>query len=402
MSIEFHPAANEFPLLDDKRLNELADDITANGQREPIKTYAGKVLDGRNRFRACAIAKVQPRVEALPEDIDPWAYVWSLNGERRDLTNAVRFAIWESCHEKSEAWQAECARLAAEANRKRAEAAKGNQNAAKTEDRNSPATSSGGTVRDHTTEQQSKSSTAKARESRTDRGTVEKMTALKKHRPDLYAMVKSGELTLTQATREMKKEQVSEKVAALPDGKHRVLYVDPPWSYNDTREGLGAGDGQKVDRASTAARDHFPTMSVAELSALDVKSIAAPDAVLFCWATFPLMIDALEVVKAWGFKYKTAFVWDKQRGTFGHYHKAEAELLLVCTRGSCTPDADAKENQIQRWPRAEHSRKPEEARQMIDRMYLHGPKVELFARGSAPLPWNVWGNEAVATAEAAE
>jgi N6-adenosine-specific RNA methylase IME4 len=140
-------------------------------------------------------------------------------------------------------------------------------------------------------------------------------------------------------------------------------------------------------------------MTVAELSALDVKKLAAPDSVLLCWATFPLLPDALEVVKAWGFKYKTAFVWEKNTSPFGHYHKANAELLLVCTRGACTPDIAQRESQVQRFKRTVHSAKPEEWRALIDRLWPHGPRLELFRRGTAPENWDVWGAEVQEAAE---
>jgi N6-adenosine-specific RNA methylase IME4 len=130
------------------------------------------------------------------------------------------------------------------------------------------------------------------------------------------------------------------------------------------------------------------------LKEFDVKSIAAPDSVLFCWATFPLLADALALVAAWGFKYKTAFVWDKGHGAFGNYHDADAELLLVATRGSCLPEADKKEKQVQRFPRGKHSAKPEEWRQLIDRLYPSGPRIELFRRGDCPAGWAIWGAEA--------
>jgi N6-adenosine-specific RNA methylase IME4 len=143
------------------------------------------------------------------------------------------------------------------------------------------------------------------------------------------------------------------------------------------------------------AESHYPTMSTAELSLLDVRALAGDDTVLFCWATFPLLPDALEVIRAWGFKYKTAFVWDKGRPNFGNYHDASAELLIVATRGSGVPEIDERMRQIQTWPHpGEHSRKPEEARQMIDKLYPNGPRIELFRRGEAPAGWDVWGNEA--------
>jgi N6-adenosine-specific RNA methylase IME4 len=230
------------------------------------------------------------------------------------------------------------------------------------------------------------------------------MDRLDKERPDLADKVASGEIKPTQAIREMKKDEVVKKIAALPEGKYRVIYADPPWSYNDTREGLGAGDDAQggVDWASTAAQNHYPTMPLSDICALDVKSLAADDCVLLMWGTFPLLSDGLEVIKAWGFKYKTAFVWDKIRGSFGHYHKANAEILFIATNGSCTPDlSDTKESQIGRFPRTVHSRKPNEWRDLIDKLWSRGPRIELFQRKEkVPTHWHVWGAESVEKAAA--
>jgi N6-adenosine-specific RNA methylase IME4 len=178
------------------------------------------------------------------------------------------------------------------------------------------------------------------------------------------------------------------KIASLPPGRYRVLYADPPWRYNDSRS---TGDHWQ----STGAVDHYADLDLDSLKRLDVAAIAAPDSVLFCWATVPLIEDGLALVSAWGFKYKTAFVWDKGHGSFGHYHDAEAELLLVATRGSCLPEPVAKEKQVQRFARRRtHSAKPEEWRALIDRLYPSGPRIELFQRGAAPDNWTVWGAEA--------
>jgi hypothetical protein len=90
-----------------------------------------------------------------------------------------------------------------------------------------------------------------------------------------------GELRSTQAHRLLKKAQIANRVEPFPDGKFRVIYADPPWKYNDSREGLGAGDGAEkgIDRASTAAADHYPPMSMADLKALDVEALGDDDAV---------------------------------------------------------------------------------------------------------------------------
>lgn len=179
-------------------------------------------------------------------------------------------------------------------------------------------------------------------------------------------------------------------VAVLPtERKYVVVYADPPWQYGDARSGL-------ADYAQSAAAHQYPTMPVGDICALPVRELAARDSVLFCWATFPLLREGLRVVEAWGFAYKQAFVWDKRRANLGNYHNACAEILLVGTRGSCVPEVSKRESQIISLERGAHSEKPDLFREMIDRLYPSGPRIELFRRGAAPTGWDVWGNQAVA------
>jgi N6-adenosine-specific RNA methylase IME4 len=136
-------------------------------------------------------------------------------------------------------------------------------------------------------------------------------------------------------------------------------------------------------------------MSIAELCDLRVRDLATDDAVMFLWVTMPLLEECFEVVRAWGFEYKTAIIWDKVAPLFGHYVSSRAELLLICTRGSCQPDVlDQIDNVVTLEKSAVHSQKPERFREIIDLLYPHGPRIELFARGEVPEPWAAWGNEA--------
>jgi len=123
MDLKHHPAADAFPVFDASRHAELVEDIREHGQREPITLCDGMILDGRNRYRACIELGVTPKTREF--NGDPWAYAWSLNGQRRDLVEEQRYLIWKHCHEQSEAFQAERQRIADAANRKRSEAAKG-------------------------------------------------------------------------------------------------------------------------------------------------------------------------------------------------------------------------------------------------------------------------------------
>jgi N6-adenosine-specific RNA methylase IME4 len=121
--------------------------------------------------------------------------------------------------------------------------------------------------------------------------------------------------------------------------------------------------------------------------------MAQQNAVLFLWATSPLLPDALRVMAAWDFEYKANFIWDKVRHNYGHYNSVRHELLLLGTRGSCLPDANKLIDSVQSIERSDtHSEKPGQFRAIIDTLYPHGKHIELFARQTTP-GWEAWGNE---------
>jgi N6-adenosine-specific RNA methylase IME4 len=170
----------------------------------------------------------------------------------------------------------------------------------------------------------------------------------------------------------------------LPDDKYRVLYADPPWKYADK----GLDDYGHAER-------HYNTMSIDDLCLMGerLKPMVADNAVLFLWVTSPLLADCFEVIRSWGFFYKTSFVWDKVKHNFGHYNSVRHELLLVCTRGSCTPDNLKLFDSVQEIERTEkHSEKPEQFRSIIDTLYIDGKKLELFSRKQVD-NWDVWGDQ---------
>lgn len=382
-----HPAAGRFPLMSAERLEDLAHSIRESGLIVPIVLCDGQVLDGRNRLQACEMAGVAPRF--IHYDGNPYEYSWDMNGARRDLEAGQRAAIRLLLDRDSEGWHEAQRKKVDEANRKRSQATKeqhkvGNPRVGKISGGISP------DIPPEVKKEKERTSVELAARAGVGEATAARVQAVANADESLLVDVASGAVKLTEASRIVKQRKIAERGQPMPTAnQHRVIYADPPWKYNDSRAGL-------ADYAHTAAEDQYPTMSVADLCALDVKAMAEPDAVLFCWATFPLLPDALQVVKAWGFTYKTAFVWHKMRTNFGHYHTASAELLLVCTRGSCTPDADAREPQVIEIPRTRHSAKPEAFRELVDRMYPYGPRIELFRRGDAPKGWAVWGNEAAA------
>jgi N6-adenosine-specific RNA methylase IME4 len=163
-----------------------------------------------------------------------------------------------------------------------------------------------------------------------------------------------------------------------------VVYADPAWQYSNT--GL-----------AWAAEEHYPTMSTDEICAMKVRDAVAENAVLFLWATSPMLPDALRVMEAWGFEYKTQFVWVKDKPVVGFYVHSRHELLLIGVRGSFLPETTELPESVIDAPTAEHSRKPECVYDLIERMYPSSIKTarELFCRGPGRRGWmKPWGNEA--------
>ena len=197
--------------------------------------------------------------------------------------------------------------------------------------------------------------------------------------------IAQGEKTLAAVRRERKAIEVRRAVS-LPDAKYRVLYADPPWAYRDKAD-AGAVQAGGVE-------PHYPTMTIAELCALAIPAIVLEDAVLFLWVTSPLLFESAAVIGAWGFTYKASFVWDKIGHNMGHYNSVRHEFLLVCTRGSCTPDHLELFDSVQRIEKTTHSSKPEDFRRIIETLYPYGKRLELFRRGAPVEGWDAFGFEA--------
>ena len=165
--------------------------------------------------------------------------------------------------------------------------------------------------------------------------------------------------------------------------KYRVIYADPPWSYDDKQNIDGLGGAVK----------HYNLMQLAEICNLPVKKLAEDNAVLFLWVTSPMLRHSFTVFASWGFEYKASFVWDKIGHNMGHYNSVRHEFLLIGTRGSCTPDNKILFDSVQSIQKSDHSRKPEEFRNIIDTIYPIGNRLELFSRNKVR-NWDVWGDMA--------
>ena len=168
--------------------------------------------------------------------------------------------------------------------------------------------------------------------------------------------------------------------------KYKIIYADPPWQYQ----------GQMMNSSVT---DHYKWASLQDICDLPVSKMADENCILFMWVTMPKLNEFMEVVTAWGFKYKScAFVWVKQNkknfGYFmgqGRWTRANPEICILATKGN-PKRISASVRQLVVSPIREHSRKPDEVRERIVELVGDLPRIELFARRKVD-GWDCWGNE---------
>ena len=175
----------------------------------------------------------------------------------------------------------------------------------------------------------------------------------------------------------------------LPNKKYEIIYADPPWQYD-----IGTQHTGKGGKTSGGSATHYLTAKTSEMEKWDIKSIAEKNSILFMWTSSPHLEEAIELGKAWGFEYKTiAFIWDKQRVNPGYYTMSQCEIVLLFKRGKIPqPRGSRNIRQFVSSLREKHSKKPDEVRDRITKMFPTQTKIELFAR-SVYDGWDAWGNE---------
>lgn len=178
----------------------------------------------------------------------------------------------------------------------------------------------------------------------------------------------------------------------FPNKKYRIILADPPWEYSsdpNSKRGIWG-----------LAHHRYQTIPIEELKELPVREIADDDCILFLWATFPNLQQALDLIKAWGFVYKTvAFVWEKLDKTnntlkkygLGWYTRSNCEIVLLGRKGKFERNSAAVQ-QVIKSTISKHSEKPNEIRERILKLCGNLPRIELFAR-TIVHGWDTWGND---------
>lgn len=391
--LKFHPLANLFPLIEGQAFTDLVADVKANGLLDPIVMLDGKILDGRNRYRAALAAGLLdeeqvstdtgfngPRFRYFyPEtEGDPLKWVLSKNLHRRHLDESQRSAV--------------AARLESYTHG-------GQRHGADQDATLQPMTRSDiasvVNVSPRTIASSKKVLNEGAPElftaienGRVKASVAEKLLALPKDKQiEAVTLLEPKKLTTLakQATRDLVERRLADKTRELPSEQYAVVYADPAWQFEVYSRETG------LDRA---ADNHYPTQTTDEICKLPVGTISAPDCALFLWATAPMLPDALRVIRFWGFTYKTCFAWDKVTEGTGYWSRNRHELLLVGTKGSIPAPAPGTQ-----WPSVivakagRHSEKPVEGYELIEDYFPNLPKIELNARIQRP-GWKAWGLEA--------
>lgn len=371
----FHPYAEIFPLMEGKEFDELVEDIREKGLMFPIIRYNGQILDGRNRYRACLKAGAQLKFADYPGN-DPLNVVITANLKRRHLNESQR-ALAAS----------KIATLSVGRPRK-------GQTGPKIADA--------------------------ARIFNVGERTIKNANIVQKHgQPEIVARVARGDLSLDIASkiarlpvedqrrladeaprvlvgavkriaRETRLEALRTPIAVAaaelenPQQLFSVLLCDPPWRFEPRSRETG------MDRA---ADNHYPTMTTDKICAVNIP--AAKDAVLFLWATQPMLDDALWVMREWGFKYRSHMVWLKSRIGTGYWFRNQHELLLVGTKGDIpAPLPGTQYNSVHSADTGKHSEKPSKFYEIIEDMFPRVAHCELFAR-EPRLGWSSWGAELI-------
>ncbi len=341
--METHEFADIFPMMDKKSFNNLKKDIKENGYLEdqPIVIFENKILDGRNRFKACEELKIIPK-QIQYTGTTPLQYVISTNLNRRHLNDGQRSMV-----------AAEIANLP-----------------------------HGGIEYSNSEVPSGTSITEAASKMNVSVRSVKRAKKIKKSNPKKAEEVKDGNKKLGTAESEIKKEEQEKRIEeTIPQkgitGTYDVVVIDPPWNY-----------GRKYDPDSSRIASPYPEMNYYKLKEINIP--IEDDGILFLWTTHQFIWEAKQLMNDWGFDYKAILVWNKEKMGMGSWLRMQCEFCLIGIKGK--PLWKAKDiRDIITQPRTKHSVKPEIFYKMVDEICA-GRKLDYFARKQRE-GWDVYGNE---------
>ena len=349
--MEYHEIANIFPMMNADEYMKLKADIADNGfdNSLPIITLENKILDGRNRYRACKELYIDPVLKEF-EGEDPFAYVVRTNLHRRHLNETQRGIVANKL-----------------ANMKQGE-------------RND--------LKPFANLQKVISQPKAAQMLNVSPRTVATVRAVEKKAPELMPMLESGKMTANEAYKEIKKkereEYIDKQVEEIqsnkflpPLGTFEVIVIDPPWQY-----------GTKYDPDGRRAANPYPEMSLEEIGNINLP--ASDDCILWLWTTHKFMRHSFDLLDKWGFRDVAIVTWIKNRMGLGSWLRSQSEFCIMAVKGSPKVNL-TNQTTIVYGAMREHSRKPDEFYEFVDGLCT-GYKLDYFSREKRD-GWVVFGND---------
>ena len=351
---EFHEIANIFPLISEQELENLSKDIKQNGLLNKIILFEGKILDGRNRLKACEIAKITPEFDIYKGDA-PLNFVISLNLHRRHLNESQRGMI--------------AAKLA-----NMDVGGDGSNQYTKSNPANLPLS----TI--------SQSEAAKLLN--ISERTLRDAKVIINTSPEEVPNVESGKKTIHEVKNEKKIKKRKDEIEKIKDkiktdnliiaNKYDVIVIDPPWNY-----------GREYNSESSRVASPYPEMNFNELS--NIKLPSKDNCILWLWTTHAFIWDAKKLMEIWGFEYKAILVWNKEKMGIGFWLRMQCEFCLLGIKGNPLWESKNIRDLINE-SRREHSRKPIEFYKLIEDNFT-GKFIDYFSREKYSNKWDCYGAE---------
>ena len=378
---------NEFkdliPPLEKDEFDRLEKSIKEEGCREPLTLWNGTIIDGHNRYNVCSKNNIKfNTVEKKFKDKDA-VVLWMINNQlgRRNISSydRTRLALRQEDILSKDAKENQKLSLG-----------KGVKGCQKSDNLKSGQTALAGTTKPKDTKREI------AKIAKVSHDTVAKVKYIEKKADEATKKkLSSQDLTINKVYKDLKKQEKREEIVKnakeviLPKKKYNIIYADPPWSFKHYSD---KGKGK-------CPENYYNCMNMQDIKDLPIQDLADENCILFMWVTYPILHKSFEVIKEWGFEYKTVgFTWVKRNrkseGWFwgmGYWTRSNAELCIIATKGSITRQS-ASVHQIVDTPLQEHSKKPDVVAERIVELVGDLPRIELFARIKRK-GWDSWGNE---------
>jgi N6-adenosine-specific RNA methylase IME4 len=359
------------PPLKPVEREQLEANLVANGCRDPLVVWRGILIDGHNRHEICGRRGIPFHTVEVALESREHVLLWIEENQlgRRNLTDDQRAGIALRIMQRRAA--------VSRAEQARAVGKLGGRGKKQTHEA------------DATSRVSDRTRVAVSKQAQVSERRLRSVVEIEKKRPEAVAEIVAGTKSIAEVKTEIRREERMARIEAmeappplLSDRRYPVVYADPPWRY------------EFAESDNRAIENQYPTMELCDICSLPVPKLAAEDALLFLWVPNPKLVEGLDVMKAWGFEYRTAMVWVKPSIGVGYFVRNMHEFLLIGRRGNIPVPLPAdRPGSVIQAARGEHSVKPVEFYVVIERMYPTLAKVELFAR-SAREGWDRWGNQA--------